>query len=76
VCSKETVDLDQSFLPQGLFSTVVQLPYSTNTGISVSTRDSEETGSRKLESEATASKLENASIRDVEEIDIEKDGEQ
>lgn len=75
VCSKETVDLDQSFVSHGLFSTVIQLPYGTNPGISVSMQDSEETRElATVQSEVTTSKMER--IRNVEEgISTEKDGE-
>ncbi|OJA17737.1 hypothetical protein AZE42_08823 [Rhizopogon vesiculosus] len=76
ICSKETVDLDQSYTSHGLFTTIVHLPLSTNPGMSLSTQG-ERTPRQEatVQSETSATKMEEASL-DVEEgISNAKDGE-
>ncbi|KAJ8582511.1 hypothetical protein M405DRAFT_561386 [Rhizopogon salebrosus TDB-379] len=68
VCRKEAVDLDQSFTSHGLFTTVLQLPSSTNPGTLAFGQDETTSGQiGTVQSKVTESKTENASILNAEE---------
>ncbi|OJA09699.1 hypothetical protein AZE42_05570 [Rhizopogon vesiculosus] len=77
ICSKETVDIDQSYTSHGLFTTIVHFPRSTNPGMSHSTQEEVTPGQEAtVQSKTTTTKMKEASMVNVEEdISNAKDGE-